>query len=106
MLTLQAKGWGYSPPPPLDTLLTERVTARPTFTRPCLFYIHNHYYMLHRPVGQVVRNAFISGTRGQWFKSRSGQIEHGVANGSPPMRHFFERAVLPARNDEETGSAN
>ena len=35
-------------------------------------------------------NAFISGAGGLRFKSRTGQIGHSVANGSPPLRHFFE----------------
>ena len=26
------------------------------------------------------------------FKSRAGQIGRCVANGSPPLRHFFERS--------------
>ena len=43
-------------------------------------------------------NAFLSGAEGQKFKSRAGQIEHSVANGSPPLRHFFERScVAPAQ---------
>ena len=35
------------------------------------------------------------------------QIEHSVANGSPPLRHFIERScVAGARNDAEMlGSA-
>ena len=28
------------------------------------------------------------------FKSRPGQIGHSVANGSPPMRHFFEKSCI------------
>ena len=35
-------------------------------------------------------NAFVSGAGGLRFKSRVGQIGHSVANGSPPLRHFFE----------------
>ena len=37
-------------------------------------------------------NAVLSGVGGQKFKSRTGQIEHMVANGSPPLRYFFERS--------------
>ena len=35
-------------------------------------------------------NAFVSGAGGLRFKSRTVQIGHSVANGSPPLRHFFE----------------
>ena len=28
------------------------------------------------------------------FESQAGQIEHSVANGLPPLRHFFERSEL------------
>ena len=31
------------------------------------------------------------------FDSRPSQIEHSVANGSPPLRCFFKAAVLPRR---------
>ena len=37
-------------------------------------------------------NAFVSKAGGPRFKSRAGQIEHSVANGSPPLRHFLERS--------------
>ena len=39
-------------------------------------------------------NAVLSGVGGQKFKSRTGQIEHMVANGSPPLRYFFERSCV------------
>ena len=39
-------------------------------------------------------NAFVSGAGGLRFKSRAGQIGHSVANGSPPLRHFFERSCV------------
>ena len=39
-----------------------------------------------------------------WFESRVGQIEHSVANGSPPLRCFF-RAVLPRHLVAEMGPA-
>ena len=35
-------------------------------------------------------NTFVSGAGGPSFKSPADQIEHSVANGSPPLRHFFE----------------
>ena len=39
-------------------------------------------------------NAFVSGAGGLRFKSRAGQIQHRVANGSPPLRHFFKRSYV------------
>ena len=39
-------------------------------------------------------NALLSGAGGQKFKSRTGQIEHSVANGSPPLRYFFEKSCV------------
>ena len=39
-------------------------------------------------------NAFVSGAGGLRFKSQAGQIGHSVANGSPPLRHFFERSCV------------
>ena len=39
-------------------------------------------------------NAFVSGAGGLRFKSRAGQVGHSVANGSPPLRHFFERSCV------------
>ena len=41
------------------------------------------------------------------FKSQAGQIGDSVANGSPPLRRFFERSwVVSRRNDTEIGPAN
>ena len=52
-------------------------------------------------------NAFVSGAGGLRFKSRPGQIEHSVANGLPPLRHFFERScVARKRNDAKMGRGN
>ena len=51
-------------------------------------------------------NAFVSGARGQRFKSCAGQIGYSVASGSPPLQHFLNGAVLPKRNDAEMGPAN
>ena len=46
--------------------------------------------------------AFVSGPKDRRFKSRQGQIGHSVANGSLPLRHFFERScVIYSRNDAE-----
>ena len=41
------------------------------------------------PAGQVVLRPSL-GVGGLRFKSRSGQIEHSSANGSPSLEHFFE----------------
>ena len=38
----------------------------------------------------------INGAEGLGFNSQAGQSGHNVANGSPPLRRFFE-AVLPRR---------
>ena len=38
--------------------------------------------------------AFVSGASGLRFKSGAGQIGHSVANGSPPLRHLFERSSV------------
>ena len=35
-------------------------------------------------------NAFVSGAGDLGFKSRAGRIGHSVANGLPPLQHFFE----------------
>ena len=52
-------------------------------------------------------NAFASGAEGPRFKSRAGPIVHSAANGSPPLRPFFERSfVARRRNDAEMGPAN
>ena len=41
------------------------------------------------------------------MKSRTGQIERSVANGSPPLRHFFERSRVARRcNEAEMDHAN
>ena len=39
-------------------------------------------------------NAFVFGAGGLKFKSRAGQIGHSVANGAPPLRHFFEKSCV------------
>ena len=50
-------------------------------------------------------NAF-SFSGGLRFKSQAGQVERSVANGSPPLRHFFERSCVALRNDVEMDPAN
>ena len=44
-------------------------------------------------------NAFVSGAGGPRFKFRGSQIGSSVANDSPPLRHFFDEAILLGRND-------
>ena len=69
----------------------ERITARP----------------IYRPASWSSGNAFVSGAGGRRFKSRAGQFEHSVANGSPPLQHFFEKScVARRRNDAEMDPAN
>ena len=54
-------------------------------------------------------NAFLFEAGSRRFKSWAGQIGHNVANGLLPLRHFFEKDVLPAgasRNDVVMGPAN
>ena len=38
--------------------------------------------------------AFVSGAGGLRFKSLAGQIGHSLANGSPPLQHFFEKSCV------------
>ena len=59
---------------------------------------------IDRLVGQAV--TYSSLKFGLRFKSGAGQIRHSVANGSPPLQHFFEIAVLSGRNDAKMGPAN
>ena len=51
-------------------------------------------------------NAFVSGVGDLRFKPWAGQIGHSVANGSPPLRYFFDETVLPGRNDAKIGPTN
>ena len=56
--------------------------------------------ILHRPADAVVKH-IANSAAGRKFDSRAGQIEHSVANGSPPLRRFIE-AVLSRRYAAET----
>ena len=59
------------------------------------------------PASWSTGNAFVTGAGGLRFKSQAGQIGHSVSNGSPPLRHLFERScVARRRNDAEIGPAN
>ena len=48
-------------------------------------------------------NAFVSGAGGLRFKSRAGQIGHSVANGSPPLRLFFEWSCVARAQQRGNG---
>ena len=49
--------------------------------------------------------AFVSGAVGPKFKSRADRIEHSVANGLPPLRHFLKRRCVSG-DDAEMGPKN
>ena len=52
---------------------------------------------LGQPVGRASwssGNTFVSGAGGLSYKFQTGQIEHSVANGSPLLRHSFERSCV------------
>ena len=56
------------------------------------------------PANRSSGNTFVTREVGLRFKSRAGQIGHSFVNGSPPLRHFFERScVARRRNDVEMG---
>jgi len=44
--------------------------------------------------------------RSREFESQAGQVLHSVANGSSPLQHLRQVAVLPWRYDTEMGTAN
>ena len=46
--------------------------------------------------------AFASRVEGLKFKSRAGQIGHSIDNGSPSLRHFFERSCVASRRNNST----
>ena len=48
-------------------------------------------------------DSFISGAGGLRFNCQVSQIEHSVANGSPPLRHFIKKSCVAERNDAEIG---
>ena len=63
--------------------------------------------MLNRPVGRAVTRSSQEREVDLRFEFRAGQIGHSVANGSPPLQHFFERKYAARRrNDAEMGPAN
>ena len=43
-----------------------------------------------KPASWSSGHAFVSEAGDLRFKSRTGQIEHSVAKGSPPLQHFFK----------------
>ena len=52
------------------------------------------------PANWLSDNAFVYGSGRLRFKSRAGQIGHSVANGSPPLRYFFERSCFAYRSND------
>ena len=51
-------------------------------------------------------NAFDFGVGGLRFKFPANQIELSVANGSPPLQHFFRRTCVAFKHNEaEIGPA-
>ena len=76
-------------------------TERPALTKEYVFYgqplVISVKQFFHRP-DSLRSNVLGSGARGQVFKFWAGQIEHRVANGSPPLWLFFKRScVAPAQ---------
>ena len=57
------------------------------------FFFQNRR-LFFQPASWSSGNAFVSGAEGLRFKSRAGRIGHSAANGSPPLRHFFERSCV------------
>ena len=51
-------------------------------------------------------NALVPRVEDLRFKSRVGQIGHGVANWSPPLRHFMFRGCVARAQCCGDGSAN
>ena len=67
---------------------------------PMSILVENYYNTLSNslPLDQLA---------GLKFESRSGQIGHRAANGSPPLRHIFERSGVACRlNEAKMGPAN
>ena len=54
--------------------------------------IKNSSAGINQPVSWWSGNAFVSGAGSLRFKPQAGHIGHSVADGSPPLRHFFERS--------------
>ena len=52
--------------------------------------MHLFFTEKKKPASWSSGNAFVCGAVGLRFKSRASQIGHSVANGSSPLRHFFE----------------
>ena len=55
------------------------------------FFFAQGGFAVCRLVGVVIGDT-ANGARGLWFDSRAGQIGNSVANGSPPLRCYFEIA--------------
>ena len=54
-----------------------------------------HFQFLgYRPVDWAITGSSLSRAGGLRFISRAGQIGHNITNGSPPVKHLFERSWL------------
>ena len=61
----------------------------------CLLHVIFFFFLsFSAPASWSSGNAFVSGAGGLKCKFRAGQIGRSVANGSPPLRHFFERSCV------------
>ena len=54
----------------------------------------------------ITVNALVSGAGCLRFKFQAGQSAHSVACSLPPLRYFFNGAVLPNHNYAKIGPAN
>ena len=50
--------------------------------------------ILYKPASWWSSKALVSGAGGLRFKYRAGQIGRSVANGLPPLKHFFDRSCV------------
>ena len=59
-------------------------------------------------IGQLVERQHVRlSRRCVIYKSQVGRIEYGIANGSPPLEHFFKRSCVACwRNDPGMDPAN
>ena len=80
---------------PSDILYhTSADNAMDTFMHNILICSIHILIQFNSPASWSSGNAFVSGAGGPRFKFRAGQIGHSVANGSPSLRHFFERSCV------------
>ena len=58
--------------------------------------MHSKSLRLQKPstISWLSNNKFVSGAGDLKLKSPAGQIGHSIANGSPPLRHFFKMSCV------------